>query len=87
MSEPHHVTDQDNHALFGQFTTETGQRPNLERNEDGVDNGSYDNDDSNFLAPTGNDTTYQGVCGHTSMQQGIFSSKNPHTAKIKLGPE
>lgn len=63
------------------------KRPNLERNEGGVDNGSYDNDDSNFPAPTRNDTTYQGVCDHTSMQQGIFCSKNPHTAKIKLGPE
>ena len=33
------------------------KRPNLERNEGGVDNGSYDNDDSNLPAPTRNDTT------------------------------
>ncbi len=33
------------------------KRPNLERNEGDVDNGSYDNNDSNFPAPTRNDTT------------------------------
>ena len=60
--------------------------PNLERNEGGVDNGSYDNDGSNAPAFTANDTIYHGVCEHTHMLQGIFCSKNPCTAKMKLVP-
>ena len=41
------------------------KRPNLERNEGGVDNGSYDNDDSNFSALTVNGTTYERGCVST----------------------
>ena len=63
------------------------KRPTLERNVGDAENSSYVNDGSNFLAPTANDTAYQGLCEHTNMQQGVFCSKNPHTAKIKLGPE
>ena len=39
-------------------------------------NGPYDNDASNFSTPAANGTIYQGVCGHTSMQQGSFVLQN-----------
>jgi len=55
------------------------KRPNLEGKEGGVDNGPYDNDASNFPAPTANGTNYQGACGHTSMQQGIFCAPKIRT--------
>ena len=66
------------------------KHPNLERNGGGgVGNGSYShgNNDGNFPAHTENDTTYQGVCVSIPVQQGIFFSKTPHTAKLKLGQE
>jgi len=51
----------------------------LEGKEGGLDNGPYGNDASNFYAPKANGTNYQGVGGHTSMQQGIFCAPKIHT--------
>ena len=52
-------------------------------------NGPYDNDASNFSAPTANDTIYQGVCGHTSMRQGSFAHRNPAHwfGEVRIGME
>jgi len=65
------------------------KRPNLEGKEGGVDNGPYDNDASNFVAPTANGTNYHiRVCvGIPERNRVSLCSKNPHTGTMKLGQE